>query len=299
LAKELKLFTAVLPFKSLKAKEISKGTILFPFEGDSSGVHIVLKNKLNTNFSYFVQKVKEKDSLLFWHKNIKQDSILLSLKKGNYQKEHLIKLRRKKQDTVLITVLNKGTLAFDKKIQIASATVLESIDETKIKLLDKDSVTVVFNTKIAANKDTFTIEHQLKENQKYTLEILPNTITDFFGNRNKDTIRSVFITKKISDYGTLKIQLENKKSPIFVQLLNSRTSKVTKTIYLKKSNNTATFTNLTPTTYLVRILVDKNNNGKWDSGDIMTQTYPEKVIYLPKPLEVRANWDLEETFMFK
>jgi hypothetical protein len=47
----------------------------------------------------------------------------------------------------------------------------------------------------------------------------------------------------------------------------------------------------------VRILVDKNNNGKWDSGDIMTQTYPEKVIYLPKPLEVRANWDLEETFL--
>jgi uncharacterized protein (DUF2141 family) len=297
LAKELKLFTAILPFKSLKAKEISKGKILFPFEGDSSGINIVLKNKLTANFSYFVQKIKEKDSLLFWHKNIKQDSVLLSLKKGAYQKEHLIKLRRKRQDTILIAVLNKGTLAFNQKIQIASATALDSIDNTQIKLLDKDSIAVVFNTKIATNKDTFTIEYPLKENQKYKLEILPNAIIDFFGNSNKDTIKSFFITKKISDYGTLKLQLENKKAPVFVQLLNSRTAKVTKTIYLEKGDNLAFFNNLTPTTYLVRILVDKNNNGKWDSGNIMSQTYPEKVIYLPKPLEVRANWDLEETFV--
>jgi len=297
LTKKLKLFKAVLPFKGLKAKEISKGKILFPFEGDSLDIAIELKNKLNPDFEYFSQKIKETDSLLFWHKNINQDSILLSLKKGNYQKEHLIKLRRKKQDTVLIHVLNKGTLAFDQKIQIASATPLASINNSQIKLVNNDSAAVIFNTKIATNKDTFIIDFPLKENQKYNLEILPNSITDFFGNSNKDTIRSVFLTKKISDYGNLKLQLKNKKTAVFVQLLNSRTNRITKSIYLEKGNNTAIFTNLAPSTYLVRILVDGNNNGKWNTGKIMTQTYPEKVIYLPKPLEVRTNWDLEEVFI--
>ena len=42
--------------------------------------------------------------------------------------------------------------------------------------------------------------------------------------------------------------------------------------------------------------VDTNNNDKWDTGNYLKKIQPEEVIYYPFELELRANWDLNETF---
>jgi hypothetical protein len=46
--------------------------------------------------------------------------------------------------------------------------------------------------------------------------------------------------------------------------------------------------------YSVRVVLDENKNGKWDSGDLATYTQPEKVWFFEKTIGLRANWDLEE-----
>jgi hypothetical protein len=56
------------------------------------------------------------------------------------------------------------------------------------------------------------------------------------------------------------------------------------------------FLNLPPANYLVRIIFDENGNRKWDTGSYLEDRQPERVIYYPQPIEVRANWELEQTF---
>ena len=40
--------------------------------------------------------------------------------------------------------------------------------------------------------------------------------------------------------------------------------------------------------------MDTNGNGKWDTGSYKSLTQPEPVYYFPKPLSLKANWDIEQ-----
>ena len=45
-----------------------------------------------------------------------------------------------------------------------------------------------------------------------------------------------------------------------------------------------------------KLIEDSNNNNVWDTGNYLKRVKPEPVYYFPSELEVRANWDLNETF---
>jgi hypothetical protein len=78
-----------------------------------------------------------------------------------------------------------------------------------------------------------------------------------------------------------------------VQLLD-RSEKVVKEIIT--DNGTAEFFYLKPETYYLRLIVDNNKNGKWDTGDFEKNIQPEEVYYFSEKLECRAKWDLTETW---
>ena len=48
-----------------------------------------------------------------------------------------------------------------------------------------------------------------------------------------------------------------------------------------------------PGDYGVRILYDKDKNGKWTPGNYLKKLQPELVIALPQKLAVKADWDNE------
>ena len=54
-----------------------------------------------------------------------------------------------------------------------------------------------------------------------------------------------------------------------------------------------TFRFVPPGNKSIRILVDENNNGKWDAGDYKKRILPEKVYFYPSLLPVKANWEVE------
>ncbi len=60
------------------------------------------------------------------------------------------------------------------------------------------------------------------------------------------------------------------------------------------SNGSVLFKFLSPNVYYVRLFVDRNGNGKWDTGDFDANLQPEEVRYYPKALKVRKGWDMEE-----
>ena len=66
-----------------------------------------------------------------------------------------------------------------------------------------------------------------------------------------------------------------------------------KVVQEQRNVKTFEFRNITPGTYRIRVLVDENNNGKWEAGDPEFKREPEKVYLYNKSLDVRANWAME------
>ena len=54
--------------------------------------------------------------------------------------------------------------------------------------------------------------------------------------------------------------------------------------------------NVKPGSYYLRLTIDSNGNGKWDTGNYADHLQPDEVYYYPKKLTLRRNWDLDETW---
>ena len=58
----------------------------------------------------------------------------------------------------------------------------------------------------------------------------------------------------------------------------------------------AEFYYLKPEKYYLRLIVDSNNNGKWDTGDYDKDLQAEAVYYYPEQIECKAKWDITENW---
>ncbi|MEJ8757546.1 Ig-like domain-containing protein [Pontibacter sp. H259] len=90
--------------------------------------------------------------------------------------------------------------------------------------------------------------------------------------------------------GSLKGNITTNYKAFTVQLLDGKYNVVKE----QKNNRNFQFRDLTPGLYQIRIMVDENNNGKWDRGSGAFDKEPEKVYLHPTQLEIRANWELED-----
>ena len=44
------------------------------------------------------------------------------------------------------------------------------------------------------------------------------------------------------------------------------------------------------------MIKDRNNNQQWDTGNYLKKIQPEEVVYMEGEIDLRANWDQNETF---
>jgi hypothetical protein len=76
--------------------------------------------------------------------------------------------------------------------------------------------------------------------------------------------------------------------------LTDNQGKVLASSYSDKSSSFS-FDLIPPNTFTVRIIYDDDKDGKWTPGDFMKLKQSEEVYYYPEPIEVRMNWDAEQT----
>ena len=69
---------------------------------------------------------------------------------------------------------------------------------------------------------------------------------------------------------------------------------VIKEKHISINETSCIFKNIKPSKYYIKIIIDENKNGKWDTGSYLKKIKPEKTFHLEKELDVRANWILEE-----
>jgi uncharacterized protein (DUF2141 family) len=143
---------------------------------------------------------------------------------------------------------------------------------------------------VKINDQNFVFKFPLEQDSTYQLHVLPSAFKDIF-NLTNDTFKVNFQEQDEKYYGTLKLNLKIKsKSGYLLDLMNEKGEIFP---YGGVDKNVFSYFLLPPGNYRLRIIYDKNGDGKWTSGNYIIHQQPEKVIYYPGSITIRSNWDLE------
>ena len=296
---EFPIFKEELEFRTIKPKQTSKNSFDFGYEGVRDSMRIKILSDTPEGFQSRIVAQKERDTLQYWFKPFfEADSLIFEVANGNYYKDTIVaRFKDQYKDSLNITTLSKGNLPLNENFRLRSNTPVETVNDSLVRLFDKDTLLVPFSSKIDRFNNEIEIDFEKTENNAYTLEILPEAITDFIENKN-DSLSFKFRTKKLADYGKVFLTLQNvKQYPVIAQLTNDKGEVLSERIVTNEK--TIVFDYLDPAKYSLRVILDDNKNGKWDTGNYLKQLKPERIIYYPEVIEVRANWELKQTFVLK
>lgn len=289
---ELKLFKEQLKTKVLKPRQESGNRLVLPFEGNLKNPKIEVKSG-NNLIKTIVTKFRDKDSLQVWFNPVKTDSLKMQVDKELFN----IKIKELKRDTLYFEPKQKNELGFKEDFIIKSSLPLIKINKNKISVRNKDTLAVDFTTEYDEFNQDLKIKFKNEPLEKYKIMFLPGATTTFFDNVNQIS-KFQISTKNITDYGNLRLILQNiKQFPIIIELTDDNG----KTIYREYSEKeiNINFDLIEPSKYSLRLIYDSNKNRLFDTGSYLEKLQPEEVIYFSKLIDVRANWDVEQIWDLK
>jgi hypothetical protein len=191
---------------------------------------------------------------------------------------------------------SRNVLPWYKPFTLRSQTPLASFQNELFQLFLNDTLPIDidfgFQDEIKRNLEMNSL---LEPDSSYYLFVSPGAITDIFGNRN-DTITYQFKVNNFDDYGTLILVLDlpvdSVATQYVLQLLDESLEKVVQEKIITESNS-YNFSHLSASKFKVRLILDENKNGIWDTGKFLERRQPEKVFIFNETIETRLNWDVE------
>jgi len=285
----IKLFKEVMNFDAKRPRQVAGQKIAFGYEGDYKTMEIELLADKPSGFETRITKDPSADTLYYWYKpKFELDSTQFIVRNKTFIDTLKHRFRSIDNDSLTLKMLSSGTLGFSDDVKITGSIPFVKLDEKQIKILDKDSLNVPFETTYDTLDNIYSLKFEKQESQKYTIKMLPGALKDFFGNVN-DTLVYSARTKLYSDYSNVRVTLRNMKYPVIVQLVTDKGD--VKYEQISAQERLFDFRNLTPGDYYLRVVFDANGNQKWDSGDYLKQIQAERISYYPDVIEARANWD--------
>lgn len=277
---------------------INSEKIGFGYYGKLDLKNIKIESSLPDSVNYTYTKENEKDTLIFWLSRNSFDSLNFNLIEKDTTKLVTVKFDRAKDtliDSLSISPKTTSIIHLKETFKLSSNIPLKNIEDSLITIRDIDSLIVPFTTSINDNLDQIDIKFEVSPSDNYRLLILPEAIKDIRGVSN-DTLQYNVVSQSLEDYGNVYLDvIRNSNSKFILQMIDSNGDVIR---VFKNVNQDATynFDYVRPGKYIFRLIEDANNNDKWDTGNYLKKIKPERVYYFSNELEVRANWDLNETF---
>lgn len=273
---------------------------------------------------YVQEKAMRADSLTYWITDsllYKQDTLKLSL---IYLKTDSTSNLVEKTDTINMVVTNKIGKKRNKSNEVDNQNLpllfvhnivndMEVYDtlslnfEEPITEIAKDSIqlfikkdTIWTQVPFELIKDDSLCTKKLNFIYKksygdtYKLNVDSASIRSMYG-RTVDKFYKTFRIKQLEEYGNLFIKLPDMPQNGIIELLNQKEQWV-QTAFI--DGNEYIFQDIKPGVYYIRLIIDENVNGKWDTGIYKDNKQAELVYYYPKQIKIRANWDIEEEWPY-
>ena len=187
-----------------------------------------------------------------------------------------------------------GELDPDRNPRFSFDTPLEKLDTAAIHLYSKRDTLwyrAPFLVRPAKNLPrTYELLGEWRPDVEYSLEIDTLAFIDIYG-LGSHPYKQGFKVRSTDEYATLLIPVQAlpDTAVVVAQLLNQQDKVVKET---RASRGTIEFFYLTEGTYFMRIYIDDNKNGQWDTGDYAEGRQAETVYYYPEAIECKKKWDV-------
>ena len=299
----------IYPSKKLvKYKEmaVAPGGVAMVFEGNPDKV--VVKAVGEKPADYKVTHKPKSDSARIWFDATKEnigltvsENLKFSYDTGAKQDTMSVFYKKPAKDDMAIANPFSNKLAPETDFRFSSNYIINKIQPENWKL-ESDSISQSFTARISELDSTqVIIKSTFVPGKKYQLTVPKNTVLSFYS-KLSESVRFDFQAMKADEFGSFTAHLVNAPSQKFwIQLLNDKNE----TEYQQYGNQTLIkFTNIRPGSYKLRILVDNNENGYWDSADFATETLSEDAFLFRKAgdkdimskINIRPMWEINENW---
>lgn len=298
----LKLYPSKKPFKNPEFKEMPGGVLML-FEGNPEKVKVLAVSEKLKDIK--VTHVPKSDSVKIWFDAVKSDVGQTTNEKLEFSYDTSVK-----QDTISLFYRynNKSVMTLDSDngggmlppqtdFKLVSNYIIDQINPEKWTLKIDSLTTQPFTARISeTNPYQILIKSDFISGKKYQLTVPKTTVSSFY-DKNPESKRFDFEVDKIENYGNLTVTLQNApNSKFWIQLMDSSE----KAVYQKyTSGDSVTFDVVKPGEYILRILVDNNENRYWDEADFENGVFAEDAYIYYKTAVIRPLWQSKEEWDLK
>lgn len=284
-----------------------------PLNFDWEGKYLLQKNATMDSLTYWITDslVWKTDTLKMTVTYLKTDSLFqlqpqtdtlnVSMRKARINPKAKSKKAASSIKQVPLKLTTNITSIFEifNPIILRFEAPLSNLDVSKIKLSQKvDTIlkTIPFKWRqIDSTKMNYSLEYQWKAEESYELKIDSAAFKSIY-NKVSNKIDEKFKIRSLDEYSSLKVFLVEFNPKAMLQVLDSKDV----LLATKRASEKGTIIEyLKPGDYYLRLFIDENGNGKWDTGDLSKKRQPETVFYNPKKFSLKANWEFEETWDYK
>ena len=308
--------------ESYKRNERNTFTLLFSEPQEKEPIVSLISDSIFAE-PFLKEKTGRADSLIFWVKDsllYNNDSIRIAVTylRTDSVGEHVSQTdslylihretkaskRKKEQSTgkdsfAFTHNLNRSLEVYDTIRIVFNEPIKEVIKDSISLSLKVDTVyknvdyKIAFDDSICKKKLYLLFKKEL--GGSYQLKMDSASVISIY-DRATDKFNKPIKIKKLEEYSNLYIKFNENVPNGIVQLLTERE------VLMKEcpvENREAYFEDVAPGYYYIRMYIDENGNKKWDAGNLDKKKQPEMVYYYPKKLQLRPNWDMEETWPYK
>ena len=301
--------------RMLKGGLLRRNTLEFSFSLPADKLKLIPSNYLSDSNWYLEKFSKRFDTITWYFKNIPIDTLEMAIMKDADTLEYiyislnpdsqLARARAKKKDEEEKKIFlgwssntSRGNLLLNQTPEIIFDQPLQSFNTSTGSLIIGEDTTYQPHAVIADSlKMLIQLPIELTESTKYSYYFPDSTFIDWNGYFNQE-IRLNFSTKTPADYGKMTmILLPEKKQAYIFQMLNGQGDLMKESYFT--SDTIISYEYISPAKYKFKMVFDDNGNRKWDSGYYPDKIQPEKILFFSKEVDVRANWEIEESWIIK
>lgn len=181
-------------------------------------------------------------------------------------------------------------------LEITFERALRQLDTGRIVLLADSAYHAVTNYtwSLDTSRKVLHLQHTWTPGRSYHLVAQQDFAEDSLGRKllKADTIS--FRTRRTEDYGAINLTLNQADTALNPVLQFVQSDKVVFSVPIKSGRFVQQL--FLPGEYELRLLYDRNGNGKWDAGQFFgVRRQPERVLPLNREINVKADWANEFT----
>ncbi|MDX1650927.1 MAG: Ig-like domain-containing protein [Brumimicrobium sp.] len=132
-----------------------------------------------------------------------------------------------------------------------------------------------------------------KSPESAEFQFLPGSLNGY-NYSQKDTFELSYSIQKKNEVGNIFVRFDSIPPNGILYLTDSRDTIVSKAAISGTQTEVETeFLHIQPGQYKFYYVIDENQDGRWSTGNIFQEVWPERVVWYTEPTTVRPNWDVQ------